>query len=251
MIPFFPDREGERASARGGGTPPDTCGSRCREVRIDCESPFCSRGRGSASENRKGRNYVSLFINTLDRCDRTQLVSGRPEHPGCPVLPDKCDLFWESRADIWTFSRMHHTLRIRDKKLGGRTVRMELREQVRAMHEAKAEKSSRENRGFVQVYPQGWQRIRSLMSENPTAAKGLCSARRAYRPVLRGGGRQSGRSGGNGRRVREDHQEGDSIPRGGAGVGPHTGERIRLCLRTGPEKRSGARGTARKSKPRS
>ena len=59
----------------------------------------------------------------------------------------------------------------------------------------------------MQVYPQGWQRIRSLMSENPTAAKGLCSARRAYRPVLRGGGRQSGRSGGNGRRVREDHQE--------------------------------------------
>ena len=48
---------------------------------------------------------------------------------------------------------------------------MELREQVRAMHEAKAEELSRENRGFVQVYPQGWQRIRSLMSENPTAAK--------------------------------------------------------------------------------
>ena len=112
---------------------------------------------------------------------------------------------------------------------------MELREQVRAMHEAKAEELSRENRGFVQVYPQGWQRIRSLMSENPTAAKVSCSARRAYRPVLRGGGRQSGRSGGNGRRVREDHQEGDSIPRGGAGAGPHTGERIRLCLRTDPK----------------
>lgn len=50
-------------------------------------------------------------------------------------------------------------------------MRMELRDQVRAMHEAKAEELSRENRGFVQVYPQGWQRIRSLMSENPTAAK--------------------------------------------------------------------------------
>lgn len=48
---------------------------------------------------------------------------------------------------------------------------MELREQARAMQEAKREELSRENKGFVQVYPQGWQRIRSLMAENPTAAK--------------------------------------------------------------------------------
>lgn len=48
---------------------------------------------------------------------------------------------------------------------------MELREQAKAMHEAKQEELSRENKGFVQVYPQGWKRIRSLMSENPTAAK--------------------------------------------------------------------------------
>ena len=138
---------------------------------------------------------------------------------------------------------MHHTLRIRDKKLGGRTVRMELREQVRAMHEAKAEELSRENRGFVQVYPQGWQRIRSLMSENPTAAKVYavlaehidpsCGAVVVSQDVL---AEMVG--------VSEDHQEGDSIPRGGAGVGPHTGERIRLCLRTGPE-----RGLARVGLP--
>ena len=111
---------------------------------------------------------------------------------------------------------------------------MELREQVRAMHEAKAEELSRENRGFVQVYPQGWQRIRSLMSENPTAAKVYavlaehidpsCGAVVVSQDVL---AEMVG--------VSEDHQEGDSIPRGGAGVGPHTGERIRLCLRTGPE----------------
>ena len=39
------------------------------------------------------------------------------------------------------------------------------------MHEAKREELSRENKGFVQVYPQGWQRIRGLMTENPTAAR--------------------------------------------------------------------------------
>ena len=37
----------------------------------------------------------------------------------------------------------------------------------------------------MQVHPQGWQRIRSLMSENPTAAKVYAVLRRAYRPVLR------------------------------------------------------------------
>lgn len=39
------------------------------------------------------------------------------------------------------------------------------------MGPAKEDDPSRENKNFVQVYPKGWQRIRLLMSENPTAAK--------------------------------------------------------------------------------
>lgn len=50
-------------------------------------------------------------------------------------------------------------------------MQVSLREQAKAMHRAKEEDLSRENRGFVQVYPQGWKRIRELMSENPTAAR--------------------------------------------------------------------------------
>lgn len=50
-------------------------------------------------------------------------------------------------------------------------MQMTVREQAKALHEAKREELRRENSGFVQVYPQGWQRIRSLMSDNPTAAK--------------------------------------------------------------------------------
>ena len=112
---------------------------------------------------------------------------------------------------------------------------MELREQVRAMHEAKAEELSRENRGFVQVYPQGWQRIRSLMSENPTAAKVYAVLAEHIDPSC-GAVVVSQTFWRKWSACPRGPSEGDSIPRGGAGVGPHTGERIRLCLRTGPER---------------
>ena len=145
---------------------------------------------------------------------------------------------------------MHHTLRIRDKKLGGRTVRMELREQVRAMHEAKAEELSRENRGFVQVYPQGWQRIRSLMSENPTAAKVYavlaehidpsCGAVVVSQDVL------AEMVGVSERTIRRATAYLEEV----LALVLYTGERIRLPTHW-TRKRSGARGTARRSRPRS
>ena len=121
---------------------------------------------------------------------------------------------------------------------------MELREQVRAMHEAKAEELSRENRGFVQVYPQGWQRIRSLMSENPTAAKVYavlaehidpsCGAVVVSQDVL------AEMVGVSERTIRRATAYLEEV----LALVPHTGERIRLCLRTGPE-----RGLARVGLP--
>ena len=121
---------------------------------------------------------------------------------------------------------------------------MELREQVRAMHEAKAEELSRRTEGSCRC-------IRRAGSVSAASCRRIRQPRRSMQCSqsisTRLAGRWSSvrRSGGNGRRVREDHQEGDSIPRGGAGVGPHTGERIRLCLRTGPE-RGLARGDCQK-----
>jgi Fe2+ or Zn2+ uptake regulation protein len=51
------------------------------------------------------------------------------------------------------------------------TARDEMRENLRENQEARNAESSRENRNFVQIYPKGWSRLRTLISDNPTAAK--------------------------------------------------------------------------------
>jgi Fe2+ or Zn2+ uptake regulation protein len=50
-------------------------------------------------------------------------------------------------------------------------MQVTVRDQVKAAQEVRAEELSRENRNFVQVYPQGWRRLRMLISDNPAAAK--------------------------------------------------------------------------------
>lgn len=50
-------------------------------------------------------------------------------------------------------------------------MNMDVRAHARASEEQRRREEGRENRNFVQVYPQGWERLRSLMTENPTAAK--------------------------------------------------------------------------------
>lgn len=42
---------------------------------------------------------------------------------------------------------------------------------AKAAHAAKKDELSRENRNFTQVYAPGWKRLRTLISENPAAAK--------------------------------------------------------------------------------
>ena len=95
----------------------------------------------------------------------------------------------------------------------------------------------------MQVYPQGWQRIRSLMSENPTAAKVYavlpehidpsCGAVVVSQDVL------AEMVGVSERTIRRATAYLEVLA-----LVPHTGERIRLCLRTGPE-----RGLARVGLP--
>ena len=88
---------------------------------------------------------------------------------------------------------------------------MELREQVRAMHEAKAEELSRRTEGSCRC-------IRRAGSVSAASCRRIRQPRRSMQCSqsisTRLAGRWSSvrRSGGNGRRVREDHQEGDSIP---------------------------------------
>lgn len=50
-------------------------------------------------------------------------------------------------------------------------MQVAMREQAKAQDEARHDELSRENRNFVQVYPQGWRRLRTLINENPAAAK--------------------------------------------------------------------------------
>lgn len=45
------------------------------------------------------------------------------------------------------------------------------RHRFEKQQELRQEEQKRENRGFVQVYPQGWHRIRKLTQENPQAAR--------------------------------------------------------------------------------
>lgn len=46
-----------------------------------------------------------------------------------------------------------------------------VRQEIQAEREEYAKEKSRENRGFVQVYPQGWERMRVMMQKNPQAAR--------------------------------------------------------------------------------
>lgn len=50
-------------------------------------------------------------------------------------------------------------------------MQVAMREQAKAQEEARSDELSRENRNFVQVYPQGWKRLRTLINDNPAAAK--------------------------------------------------------------------------------
>ena len=94
------------------------------------------------------------------------------------------------------------------------------------------------------MYPQGWQRIRSLMSENPTAAKVYavlaehidpsCGAVVVSQDVL------AEMVGVSERTIRRATAYLEEV----LALVHYTGERIRLCLRTGPE-----RGLARVGLP--
>lgn len=46
-----------------------------------------------------------------------------------------------------------------------------VRQEYEAEREEFAKEKSRENRGFVQMYPQGWERMRTMMQANPQAAR--------------------------------------------------------------------------------
>lgn len=60
------------------------------------------------------------------------------------------------------------------------TVARELREARIERDIERRDELSRENRGFVQVYPKGWSRLQYLIRTNPSAARLYASLRRTW-----------------------------------------------------------------------
>jgi Fe2+ or Zn2+ uptake regulation protein len=71
--------------------------------------------------------------------------------------------------DIFAVRRYGHLNN--EKTTGNEASMMTMREAAKAAEAARTDELRRENRGFVQVYPQGWARLRSLIADNPPAAR--------------------------------------------------------------------------------